>query len=118
MVKIPDAFEMLIKELRQTVEHAIEKEEKIPLENVLNLNEVIKEIEIKLIDLKNNPVRNENPVIYHLDVGAMYPNIILTDRLQPYAIVNEEDCAACEFNTPGALCQKKMKWMWRGEMSK
>ena len=26
--------------------------------------------------------RSENPRIYHLDVGAMYPNIILTNRLQ------------------------------------
>ena len=27
-------------------------------------------------------MREENPIIYHLDVGAMYPNIILTNRLQ------------------------------------
>ena len=31
--------------------------------------------------------RLENPIIYHLDVGAMYPNIILTNRLQPSAMV-------------------------------
>lgn len=28
------------------------------------------------------------PLIYHLDVAAMYPNIILTNRLQPMAIVD------------------------------
>lgn len=100
------------------MEHAIEKEEKIPLEEVINLDEIINEIIGKLTDLRDNPIRLENPVIYHLDVGAMYPNIILTDRLQPYAVVDEEDCAACDFNIPGAMCQKKMKWMWRGEMSK
>jgi hypothetical protein len=32
--------------------------------------------------------RLENPIIYHLDVGAMYPNIILTNRLQPSAMVS------------------------------
>lgn len=99
------------------MEHAIEKEEKIPLGEVLNLNEIIEDIEKKLINLRDNPTRLENPVIYHLDVGAMYPNIILTNRLQPYAVVDEEDCAACDFNIPGAVCQKKLKWMWRGEMS-
>ena len=29
-------------------------------------------------------------IIYHLDVGAMYPNIILTNRLQPSAIVSQQ----------------------------
>ncbi|KAK6638721.1 hypothetical protein RUM43_006988 [Polyplax serrata] len=113
---IPEAFETLIREVRRTLEHAIEEEEKIPLAEVLNLEQVLTEIEAKLSSLRDNPIRYENPVIYHLDVGAMYPNIILTDRLQPYAIVDEEDCASCDFNTPGAVCQKKMKWMWRGEM--
>ena len=27
------------------------------------------------------------PLIYHLEVAAMYPNIILTNRLQPSSIV-------------------------------
>jgi DNA polymerase epsilon subunit 1 len=55
------------------------------------------------------------PVIYHLDVAAMYPNIILTNRLQPPAIVTEEDCAACDFNKPGKTCLREMEWVWRGE---
>jgi DNA polymerase elongation subunit (family B) len=38
---------------------------------------------------RDTPARLENPIIYHLDVGAMYPNIILTNRLQPSAIVDE-----------------------------
>jgi hypothetical protein len=33
------------------------------------------------------PRRDEVPLIYHLDVAAMYPNIILTNRLQPSSIV-------------------------------
>lgn len=49
--------------------------------------------------------------------GAMYPNIILTNRLQPSAMVDETTCAACDFNRPGAICQRSMAWMWRGEYS-
>ena len=47
-----------------------------------------------------------------------YPNIILTNRLQPSAMVDETTCAACDFNRPGATCQRSMAWMWRGECSK
>jgi len=36
----------------------------------------------KLTMLRDCPNRLENPIIYHLDVAAMYPNIILTNRLQ------------------------------------
>jgi len=32
----------------------------------------------------------------------MYPNIILTNRLQPPSLVDEATCAACDFNTPDA----------------
>lgn len=52
----------------------------------------------RLADLRDNPHRDEAPLIYHLDVGAMYPNIILTNRLQPSAIVDQAVCAACDFN--------------------
>lgn len=89
--------------------HAIEEEEKIPLHQVTNFNEVCwlpvwslspqrfqlnvverlwrffqvcDEIKTKLTSLKEVPNRIECPLIYHLDVGAMYPNIILTNRLQ------------------------------------
>lgn len=47
----------------------------------------------------------------------MYPNIILTNRLQPSAMVDETICAACDYYKPGATCQRNMVWMWRGEIS-
>ena len=100
------------------------------------------QIKTKLTSLKDVPNRIECPLIYHLDVGAMYPNIILTNRLQvreiltsesssfaqtlivpflspsqPSAMVDEATCAACDFNKPGANCQRKMSWQWRGEFS-
>lgn len=58
--------------------------------------------------------REEVPLIYHLDVAAMYPNIILTNRLQPSAIVVDEDCAACDFNKPGKTCLRQMEWVSAG----
>ena len=42
------------------------------------------EIAAALEGLRDTPNREECPLIYHLDVAAMYPNIILTNR-----------CAAC-----------------------
>ena len=59
--------------------------------------------------------RNEKPLIYHLDVAAMYPNIILTNRLQPSAIVTDAHCAACDYNRPSKQCLRPMEWVWRGE---
>lgn len=50
--------------------------------------QVYDQIKEKLEDLRDTPNRLENPLIYHLDVGAMYPNIILTNRLQPSAMVS------------------------------
>ena len=73
-------------------------------------------IAAKLIDLRDNPNRMETPAIYHLDVGAMYPNIILTNRLQPPAIVSEATCAACVHNRPESDCKRPLEWMWRGEI--
>ena len=111
--------EMLVKlksEVYHVLKHALEVEENIPLSEVLNLDEVVKEIEKSLQALHDSPIRSETPAIFHLDVGAMYPNIILTNRLQPSAMVNEQDCAACYFNKPEAKCKRNMDWMWRGEM--
>ena len=110
-----DAIQLLIDDVKRTMQRAIEVEEKVPLSMVINFEEVCNEIIEKLSKLRDCPNRLETPVLYHLDVGAMYPNIILTNRLQPSAIVDESDCSACDFNKPGAKCQRKMKWTWRSE---
>lgn len=68
-----------------------------------------------LVELRDNPLRSDTPLIYHLDVAAMYPNIMLSNRLQPDSVVDEATCAACDYNRPGKQCQRKMKWAWRGE---
>ncbi|EFN67414.1 DNA polymerase epsilon catalytic subunit A [Camponotus floridanus] len=112
---IPRAVNELISGVENALKHTIQEEEKVSVEMVTNFDEIVDEVKGKLKELRDQPLRLENPVIYHLDVGAMYPNIILTNRLQPSAIVNEMDCAVCDYNKPDALCQRKMKWMWRGE---
>ena len=107
---------------------------KIEFDQVVNFGSVCSEIEQMLESLASNPNRDETPRIYHLDVGAMYPNIILTNRLQvnilltlgfrsiynfqPPAAVTEEQCIACIYNTPDAMCKRRMNWAWRGELSK
>lgn len=72
----------------RTIKFCVEVEEGIPLDQVTNYDEVVDDIKTKLADLRDTPCRLENPLIYHLDVGAMYPNIILTNRLQPSAMVS------------------------------
>ncbi|XP_032807748.1 DNA polymerase epsilon catalytic subunit A [Petromyzon marinus] len=111
----PGVFEELMEKVETTLKHALEEEEKIPLDKVNNFSEVCEEVRSKLRALQEVPSRIECPLIYHLDVGAMYPNIILTNRLQPSAMVDEATCAACDFNKPGASCQRRMAWQWRGE---
>ncbi len=72
-------------------------------ENITNLDVVKKELVEKLNffkDIKNPSKFEAYPLIYHLDVAAMYPNIILTNRLQPVSIVNDRICSGCLFNNP------------------
>jgi len=113
---VPSAFQELLDDTERCMRRAIEVEEGIPFDTVTNFDEVCDDIKEKLCDLRDTPARLENPIIYHLDVGAMYPNIILTNRLQPSAMVDEAVCAACDYNKPGATCQRRMPWMWRGEV--
>lgn len=101
--------------VRRTMTHALEVEEKVPLDQVTNFDEICTDIVSKLENLRDTPYRTENPMIYHLDVGAMYPNIILTNRLQPSAIVDEATCASCDFNKPDAMCQRPMEWVSRAD---
>jgi DNA polymerase epsilon subunit 1 len=87
----------------------------VQVEDVVNYADVKGEIMDRLAALRDDPVREEEPLIYHLDVGAMYPNIILTNRLQPCSIKAASDCAACDFNQEKNGCKRPMRWVWRGE---
>jgi DNA polymerase epsilon subunit 1 len=91
------------------------EESKSSLEGVTNYSEVKDEIRSKLEVMRDNPNRTDLPLIYHLDVAAMYPNIMLSNRLQPDSVVDESVCAVCDHNRPGKTCDRRMNWAWRGE---
>lgn len=97
-------LQKLIDEIEGTMKFAIELEG-ISIDKVKNFHEVrpyslnflskfstfgfqkCGEAAQALATLRDCPSRLENPLIYHLDVGAMYPNIILTNRLQVMAFL-------------------------------
>jgi DNA polymerase epsilon subunit 1 len=105
----------LIDELDAALTFFISEEVKIPLEDVINYDMVKAEIQASLEELRDNPLRTDKPLIYHLDVAAMYPNIMLSNRLQPDSVVDESVCAVCDFNRPGKTCDRRLMWAWRGE---
>ncbi|KAI9739725.1 MAG: DNA polymerase epsilon catalytic subunit [Cirrosporium novae-zelandiae] len=111
----PSAYDELVDDLDAALQFSIVIEEKKKLEDVTNYAEVKAQIQEKLFKLKETPNRNERPFIYHLDVASMYPNIMTTNRLQPDSMVQESDCAACDFNRPGKTCDRRLPWAWRGE---
>ncbi|KDQ64760.1 hypothetical protein JAAARDRAFT_145864 [Jaapia argillacea MUCL 33604] len=111
----PSAVQKLIDELDAALTFCIVEESKSSLESVTNYEEVKGRIQDALELMRDNPLRLDNPLIYHLDVAAMYPNIMLSNRLQPDSVVDESVCAVCDYNRPGKKCDRRMTWAWRGE---
>ncbi|EDN08920.1 hypothetical protein HCAG_05419 [Histoplasma mississippiense (nom. inval.)] len=111
----PAAIDELLHDLDAALKFSIVVEEKKALDDVINYDKVKAQIAKKLLNLKETPNRNEKPSIYHLDVASMYPNIMTTNRLQPDSMIQESDCAVCDFNRPGKTCDRRMPWSWRGE---
>lgn len=105
----------LIDDLDEALQFCITEEYKSSSTDVLNYNEVKAEIQATLELMRDNPKRFDKPLIYHLDVAAMYPNIMLSNRLQPDSMVDESVCAVCDFNRPGKTCDRRLEWAWRGE---
>lgn len=105
----------LIDDLDAALQFCITQEFKTDLAKVTNYDEVKADIRRALEELRDNPLRTDKPLIYHLDVAAMYPNIMLSNRLQPDSVVTEAMCAVCDFNRPGKTCDRRMTWAWRGE---
>ncbi|KAJ1982312.1 DNA polymerase epsilon catalytic subunit [Dimargaris xerosporica] len=112
---VPGAIQQLIDQVDAALKFSIEVEAGQKLGDVTDYDHVKTQIVQQLQNLKATPVRRDTPLIYHLDVAAMYPNIILTNRLQPDAIIDESVCARCDFNVPGKTCDRRMTWAWRGE---
>lgn len=110
----PESYQTLIDDIDETMKFFIEVEAKMKLEDITNYDEVKAKILEQLEAIRDTPRFEATPLIYHLDVAAMYPNIILTNRLQPVAVVDKATCAACDFNRPDSECQRHMDWRWRG----
>ncbi|CUM68518.1 uncharacterized protein PRCAT00006244001 [Priceomyces carsonii] len=111
----PSAIDELLADLSNAMKFCIEVENGKRADDVENFDEIYNDIKTKLLELKKNPNRCENPLIYHVDVASMYPNIMTSNRLQPDSMKSEEDCAACDFNRPGKNCDRRLPWSWRGE---
>ncbi|KAK2064391.1 DNA polymerase family B [Colletotrichum caudatum] len=109
------AVDELLKDLDAALKFSITVEEKKSMDDIENYDEVREQIASRLRALKETPNRSERPLIYHLDVASMYPNIMTTNRLQPDSMIQESDCAACDFNRPGKTCDRRLPWAWRGE---
>lgn len=105
----------LVEDVDETIRFFVENECGKSMDDVQNKEDIRSSILKKLKHLIQNPSFECTPLIYHLDVGAMYPNIILTNRLQPMAIVDKMTCASCDFNVRGKECQRPLNWIWRGK---
>ncbi|KAF8625679.1 hypothetical protein AX15_005255 [Amanita polypyramis BW_CC] len=112
---VPSAVQKLMDELDAALTFCIVEESKAPLGDVTNYEEVKSAIRKALETMRDNPKRTDKPLIYHLDVAAMYPNIMLSNRLQPDSMVDESVCAVCDYNRPGKQCDRRLNWAWRGE---
>jgi DNA polymerase epsilon subunit 1 len=94
---------------------SLREEGQIPIEDVEDYDEVKDKIQAALELMRDNPNRLDKPLIYHLDVAAMYPNIMLSNRLQPDAVKDAATCAVCDYNRADKKCDRKMEWSWRGD---
>ena len=119
----PSAYEELIETLDRDLRYAIVEENGFAMEDLEDYEEVKGRIEAQLRDLSQHTYLEQRPLIYHLDVAAMYPNIILTNRLQPHSIVTQKDLGGasagatlrCPNGCKGPECLRQMDWVWRGQ---
>ncbi|TYK05646.1 DNA polymerase epsilon catalytic subunit A-like [Cucumis melo var. makuwa] len=106
-------YDQLINNLDRDLQYAIQVEGKMDLESVLNYSDVKNAIMEKLIRLRDEPMREECPLIYHFDVAAMYPNITLTNMLQDMVVLYDSLQLAhkCILNSfYGYVTRKGARW--------
>ncbi|GMM40373.1 DNA polymerase epsilon catalytic subunit [Hanseniaspora uvarum] len=111
----PATIQQFIDDIPQIIKFFVTEECSADFDKVTNLDEVKDQITEKLNDLINTPKRFEKPLIYHIDVASMYPNIMITNRLQPDSMKTEHDCAKCDFNSIDKTCDRRLEWKWRGD---
>ena len=111
----PTTVQQFINDIPDIIKFFVTQECNTDFDQVTNLDEVKEQITVKLNDLIENPKRFEKPLIYHIDVASMYPNIMITNRLQPDSMKTEHDCAKCDFNSIDKTCDRRLEWKWRGD---
>lgn len=115
----PDKYESMIESVDAIVRFFVEVECAEAVDAVANFKDVREAITDALLGIlgavKDSPagVIESQPLIYHVDVASMYPNIILTNRLQPTAIVNDQICSNCIFNEAKNKCKRNLGWDWK-----
>ena len=112
---VPAAIQKLIDELDAALTFCIVEESKAKLEDVTNYDQIKQGIQTALEVMRDNPRRTDKPLVYRLDAAAMYPNIMLSNLLQPDSMVDGSVCAVCDHNRPGKTCGRRLKRAWRGE---
>ncbi|KAF5353866.1 hypothetical protein D9756_007244 [Leucocoprinus leucothites] len=90
---VPAAAQQLVDELDAALQFCIVEESEAELEDVTNYDEVKGDIQNTLETMRDNPRHVDKPLIYHLDVAAMYANIMLSNCLQPDSINPSALCA-------------------------
>ncbi|KAF7684002.1 DNA polymerase epsilon catalytic subunit A [Astathelohania contejeani] len=101
---------------RKSINFLIENLELITkqFKNEENWNIINEKIKKELTEMLVDDIM-DTPYIYHLDVAAMYPNIIITNRLQPISIIKGDECVRCDYNPSTSNCQREMTWKLRAE---
>jgi DNA polymerase epsilon subunit 1 len=112
----PTAYQMLITQIDQTIDFCLKVEQGLDPATLTNREAMKEQILGQLTHLSGQSGKDMKPLIYHLDVAAMYPNIILSNRLQPTAVVTEKVCANCAHNRPDSNCKRSLSWNWRGDI--
>lgn len=106
----PETLRIMAEEVHEVLDLELNGEE------AENYQEILEDIKGKLMSMAEQKSFVSKPKLFHLDVGAMYPNIILTNRLQPVAVTTEEKCMQCPYFASRSTCQHKMEWNIRAEV--
>ncbi|CAG8438673.1 3204_t:CDS:10 [Ambispora gerdemannii] len=117
-----DSIQKLIENVDDVLKFGLDSEERGEdlISDIINYTQVREQIIGSLQNLQEKSLHETSlimtPAIYHFDVGAMYPNIILTNRLQPDAIRAKTKNNLCNHKVSGISCDRPMNWTWRGEV--
>lgn len=75
---------------------------------------------ITIKDDKGKPktiwIYDEPLQIIHADVASLYPSLIITYKIQPHAIVDEQECNSCPFRESDPPCWYTVDWTQKFEV--